>query len=178
MRLLKIAEGDYVINLGTLTKSYKITSNAQPIKPAEFQINELVIDPLSLIGGEVATVSVKVTNVGEETGSYTLDLKIDGVTRETKELLLPGGVTQTVNFEVTETASGTHSVMVGSLSGSFDVESLAPASENIEIASLIVRPYEVSEGDTVTIIAKANNLVNEPGTLQARVLVKDEIKSN
>ena len=171
------AEGDYVVNLGDLATSFEIASEAQPAKPAEFQVTELAVNPPSVMSGEIVTVSVKVSNVGEETGSYSVGLTIDGATIETKEVTLSGGATQTVKFAVTGTASGAHTVGIGALSGSFDVESSAPASEHIEISGLTVRPYEVWEGDTVTVTAKANNLVNEPGTLQARVLVKDEVKA-
>jgi hypothetical protein len=168
------AEGDYEVKLGTLTKSFKITSEAQPAEPAEFQVTELAVNPPSVMSGEIVTVSVKVSNVGEETGSYSVGLTIDGATIQTKEVTLSGGATQTVKFEVTETASGAHTVEIGALSGSFDVESSAPASEHIEITGLTVRPYEVWEGENVTIRATADNLANELGTLQVRLLIAGE----
>jgi hypothetical protein len=169
------AEGDYEVKLGTLTKSFKITSEAQPVKPADFQVTELVIDSSS--GDKNVGISVKVTNVGEESGSYTVNLKIDDVIRETREITLLGGATEVVEFEVTETKAGNHTVAVDDQSGSFTVENLAPASEDIELRSISVRPYEVWEEETVTIRAIADNLANEPGTLQARVLVGGEVEA-
>ena len=173
--VIENTEGNYLVTLDDLTTSFKITSDAKPAQPAEFQVTDLVIDPLSVVDNEIVTVSVKVTNIGEETGSYSVELLIDATTRDIEEVTLSGGVTQIVEFEIAETNSGTHTVVIDTLSGSFDVEILAPASEHIEIKSLKVNPYEVSEGDTVTLTAKATNLVNEPGTLQARVLINGEV---
>ena len=169
------AKGTYVVKVGDLTRSFEITSEAQPIKPAEFQVTELVINPGSVLADETVSISVKVTNVGEESGSYTVNLTIDGATTETKDVTLSGGATQVVKFEVTETNPGTHTVKVDNQSGSFTVEAPVAASGDIKVYSLFVRPYEVWEGETVTLKAKADNLANEPGTLQVRVMVKEEV---
>jgi plasmid maintenance system killer protein len=173
--IVENSEGDYVVRLGTLTKSFKITSEAQPPKPAEFKVTNLMINPLVVVGGENVAISVTVTNVGEESGSYSVSLKIDGAERETKEVTLSGGVSEVVKFEIAETSSGTHTVVIGDQTGSFTVEgTTGPASPDVEITSVIVNPYEVWEGDTVTVKGKADNLVDEPSTLQVRVLFDGE----
>jgi hypothetical protein len=171
------AEGTYVVKVGDLTKSFEITSEAQPVKPAEFQVTELVINPGSVLADEIVDISVKVTNVGEESGSYTVNLKIDGTIIETKDVTLSGGATEVVKFEVIETNPGTHTIEIGAQSGSFTVEAPVTASEDIKIYSLFVKPYEVWEGETVTLTAKADNLADEPGTLQVRIMVKDEVEA-
>ena len=171
------AEGDYQVRLGDLITSFRITSEAQPIKPAEFQVTALTINPLTVLADEIVEISVKVTNVGEASGSYTVNLKIDDTIIETIDVTLSGGATELVEFEVTETSPGTHTVEIGNQSGSFTVESSGPASEDIIIYSLFVRPYEVWEGETVTLKAKADNLANEPGTLQVRIMIKDEVEA-
>jgi len=175
--IVEDAEGDYVVKLGDLTTSFRITSEAQPIKPAEFQVTELVINPSSVPADEIVEISVKVTNVGEESGSYTVNLKIDGAIIETRDVTLSGGATEVVEFEVTETDPGTYTAEIGNQSGSFIVEAPVTASGDIKIYTLVVRPYEVWEGETVTIKAKADNLANEPVTLQARVLVGGEVET-
>jgi len=134
-----------------------------------------VINPSSVLADEIVDISVKVTNVGEESGSYTVNLKIDDVIIETRDVTLSGGATEVVTFEVTETNPGTHTVEIDGQSGSFTVEAPVSASEDIQVYSLFVKPYEVWEGETVTLIAKADNLADEPGTLQVRFMVKDEV---
>jgi hypothetical protein len=171
------AEGTYVVKVGGLTKSFEITSEAQPVKPAEFQVTELLINPSLVLADEIVGISVKVTNVGEASGSYTVNLKIDDSIIETRDVTLSGGATEVVKFEVTETNPGTHTVEIDNQSGSFTVEAPVSASEDIEVYSLSVRPYEVWEGETVTIRAKADNLADEPGTLQVRVLVDGKVEA-
>lgn len=175
--IIENSEGSYKVALGDLTVSFTISSNAQPIKPAEFQVTDLTVNPSSVLADEVVDISVKVSNVGEETGDYTVDLIIDNSTSDSKTVTVSGGATEIVKFEVTETSAGTHSVDIASLSGSFTVTSSAEASEDVEIHNLAVYPYEVSDGDTVNIKFKADNLANDQVTLQARVSLDDVVKA-
>jgi hypothetical protein len=169
-------EGEYAVKLGTLTTSFRITSQAQTVKPAEFQVTELKVNPSLVLADEVVEVSVKVTNVGEETGTYTVNLKIGGVTRDTEEVTLAGQAVEVVEFEVSETSAGTYTVGIGAQSGSFTVESLPPASPDTRMTRMYVTPYEVWGGETVTIGAKVTNLADEPSTLQVRLLVDEEVE--
>jgi hypothetical protein len=169
-------EGEYVVKIGSLSTSFRITSEAHPVKPAEFQVTDLTVNPTSVLIDEVVEISVKVTNVGEETGDHTVTLKIDGVIRDTKIVTLTGQATNIVEFEVSESTSGTHNVEVEGMSESFTVESSASASPNINLHQLFVKPYEVWSGETVDVRALADNLANEAGTLQVRLLVDGEVE--
>ena len=169
--IVENSEGEYVVKMGSLSTSFRITSVAQPVKPAEFQVTDLTVNPTSVLADEVVAISVKVTNVGEATGDYTVTLRIDEVIRGARVVTLAGQATDVAEFEVSESNSGTHSVEVEGLSGSFIVESLAPTSPNIILYRMFVSPYEVWGGETVSIRAIADNLVNEPGTLQVRLLI-------
>ena len=173
--IVENAEGEYVVKLGTLTTSFRITSEAQPVKPAEFQVTDLTVNPSSVLADEVVEISVKITNVGEATGSYKVNLKIDGATRDTRDVTLAGQANDVVEFEVTETNAGTYNVEIDGVAGSFTVEAPVAASENIELIRVFVNPYEVWEGETVTVTAKANNTASEEGALSARLLVGGEV---
>ena len=169
-------EGEYVVKIGSLSTSFRITSEVQPVKPAEFQVTDLAVNPTSVLADEVVEISVKVTNVGEETGDHTVTLKIDGVIRDTKTVTLAGQATDIIEFEVSESTSGTHSIEIAGMSESFTVESSASASPNINLHQLLVRPYEVWSGETVNVRALADNLANEAGTLQVRLLVGGKVE--
>ncbi len=170
-------EGTYNVRIGDLTKSFEITSEAQPAKPAEFRVENLVVNPKVVQAGETVEVSVKVTNVGEESGSYSVVLRINGDVIDTETVTLNGGASRFVEFEVTETSAGTYNVEVDDgLSGSFTVEASVPASEYIILSKLSVTPYEVWEEEIVTVTATADNLADAPGTLSARLVVDDEVK--
>jgi len=171
------AEGEFDVKVGELTAPYTVSADAQPPTPAEFHLSDLVINPSSVLDDEAVTVSVSVTNVGESSGSYDVNLTVDGVLKETKTVELSGAASAIVEFEITETVGGTHTVEIGELSGTFVVESSVFASEDVEIHSLIVTPYELWDGETVHIKGKVDNLANEQATLQVRVLVKENVET-
>jgi len=169
------AEGDYAVTLGDLTTSFRVSSDAPPIKPAEFQVTDLTVNPPAVMVDEIVEISVKVTNVGEASGSYTVNLKIDDTIRETKDVALSGGATEVIEFEVTETNAGTYNVEIDGLAGSFTVEAPIVASEKIDLIRMFVNPYEVWEGETVTVTARANNNASEEGVLGVRMIVGDQV---
>ena len=169
------AEGDYTVKLGDSTVSFSVSSDAPAVKPAEFQVTELIVNPSAVMVDETVEISVKVTNVGEASGSYTVDFKIDDTTHETKDVTLPGGATDVVVFEVTETNSGTYNVEIDGLSGSFTVEAPIVASDKTDLIRVFVNPYEVWEGETVTVTARANNNASEEGVLAVRLIVGGEV---
>ena len=165
-------EGNYEVKIGTLSTSFKVTSEAQTAKPAEFKLSNLNINPSSVLSGESVTISVRVTNIGEETGSHTVNLEIDGNIRDTKTVTVGGQAFVDVEFKITESTSGSHIVKIGDMTDSFNVEDLVPASPNTKLYGLAVSPYEVWGGETVNIRAKADNLANEVATLHVRFVIK------
>lgn len=167
-------EGEYIVKLGDLTKSFRITSDAPPPKEAEFITTDLVITPSAILVNDVVDISVKVTNVGEESGSFSVDLKIDGILKQTKDVTLAGGTTLVVKFEVTETNSGTFNVEINGLVGSFTVEG-GSVSEYTKLIKSYVNPYENWNGATVTVYANASNLVDEESILGVRLVINDEV---
>ena len=89
-------------------------------KPAEFTVTGLVISLEEIEEGEGVAIHVNVMNIGEEEGSYTLEIEIDGVVTETVKVTLDGGESTTVTF-MGGGAIGDHTVEIGELSGSFTV---------------------------------------------------------
>ena len=175
--IVENAEGTYEVSIGDLTTSFSITSNAQPIKPAEFQISQLTVSPQSVLDDEHVEISAKVTNVGEETGTYSVELMVDGSLKDTTSVELSGGATTIVTFEIVETGSGQHTVTIDDQSGSFSVESMGDASSDIIMDRMTVTPYEVWYNDTVYVRSNATNYANEAGTLMVRLSIEkdDEI---
>ncbi|MFH2111222.1 MAG: CARDB domain-containing protein [Candidatus Bathyarchaeota archaeon] len=117
----------------------KITME-QPKKPAEFKLSNLAVSPTTVETGKTVTVSVTVTNVGEETGSHKAELLLDGSKVDEETVSLEGGASETVEFTGVSGGEGAHTVAVGSLSGSFTV-SAPPRQDGIPgypVASLIL----------------------------------------
>ena len=101
------------------------------LAPAAFTSSSLSISPLEVDVGETVTIGIMVSNTGEEEGSYTITLKINGVAEETKEITLAGGASETVTFTTARDKAGIYSVDVDGLTDSFTVkeeEEAAPAT--------------------------------------------------
>jgi predicted outer membrane repeat protein len=88
---------------------------------AIFTTSDLSISPSEVSSGEEVTVTVLVTNSSDLAGSYELTLEINGVAEETREVTLNAGASQTVSFTVSKEATGSYSVAIDGLSGSFTI---------------------------------------------------------
>jgi len=134
----KTTVGSYAVKVGDLTGSFTVKEAPPPPppKPAAFEISDLVVSRGEVIEGESVTVTVKVTNVGEEEGTHTVDLKVDGLVFDSKTVTLAGGASATVIFSVTKTTSGSYMVKIGDLTGSFTVK--APGIPTAYIAGILI----------------------------------------
>ena len=95
------------------------------LAPAAFTSSSLSISPLEVDIGQTVTISISVANTGEEEGSYTVTLKLNGVVEETREITLAGGSSETVTFATAKDEAGTYSVNIDGLTGSFTVREAA-----------------------------------------------------
>ncbi|GEM_PF-1848320 len=92
------------------------------IPPASFSLSNLSITPSRAKEGEIATVSVKVTNNGGTTGSYLVELKIRGITEMAQEVTLSPNASRTLAFNIIKKKAGIYSVQVGDFMGKIMVE--------------------------------------------------------
>ncbi len=92
-----------------------------PPLPARFKASNLTINPKQAYLGQTVTISLTVANEGATAGKFELHLIIDGITREIEELTLTGNSSETLTFEVSNLAIGSHQVKVAGLTGRFDV---------------------------------------------------------
>lgn len=95
--------------------------------PARFSITDLKVNPLVAAPGQTVAITATVINSGGSQGSYTIALKVNGVTEAEKEVSLSPGATGTVTFTVSKSTPGSYEVTVGDKSGNFEVR--APAAE-------------------------------------------------
>jgi hypothetical protein len=93
---------------------------AEPI-PAKFEVSNLDISPRRAQATQEVKISVSVTNTGEKSGNYNLQLKIDGILKSSKQVTVPGGTNQVVNFTATSYEPGKHQVEVAGLSSEFEI---------------------------------------------------------
>ncbi len=84
-------------------------------------------------------ISVVVTNTGDLSGSYKVNLKVDNAIIATKDVTLAGGAKQEVTFATIRDIAGTYAVNVDSLSAKFIVRA-APAKPSDVPPSAPVEP--------------------------------------
>jgi uncharacterized membrane protein len=89
--------------------------------PAEFQLSDLTVTPLEVKAGEKVTVSVKVTNVGGQSGSYAVSLMINQTIEDTKTVILEKGASTTTEFNVVKQTPATYIIEIAGLTSKFTV---------------------------------------------------------
>lgn len=108
-----------------------------PLRPAEFIVSDLTVSPTEVTEGEPVTVTGLVTNIGEEEGTHTVNLKIDGLVTELAEVTLEGGTSTTVSFTLTE-AEGVHTVVVDDLTKDFTVTASSAFPSTGYVAGILI----------------------------------------
>ena len=165
------SEGTYQFKIGTLHGNFTIASAAAPPKPAEFQITNLTIDPETAQSGTTVNVTAKITNIGETSGTYIAEFKVNNEVKDTKTVLLSGGEASNVAFTTSQTAKGTYTIMIGNVTGTLSIQD----PSKITLTNIIVRPYEVWAGETVTITARGTNAGSEASTLSLKLEIDDAV---
>jgi len=149
--IVTLAAGAYLY-IENIRETIKVSS----IRQAEFILEGLMIFPEEVEVGENVEVSVKVVNVGNEAGNYTVPLILDGAAMENKTVCLAGGESSFIRFSFIAEVEGNHTVTIGNLSATFTVK--APKlPDGIKVLNLVVRPYEVWPGESVRVFATVAN---------------------
>ena len=92
-----------------------------PPLPVHFTSGNLRISPHAFEGDPVK-ISVTITNEGPEDDTYELYLIIDGIVRAVREVTLSGKSSETLTFEITNLAAGTHQIKIAGLTENIRIE--------------------------------------------------------
>jgi hypothetical protein len=114
-------------------------------------VSELTISPQQADLGQSISISVKVSNSGDLTGTHTLTLRVNGVSEMTKEVSVIGGDSQSALFTVARDAPGTYRVDVNGLTGEFTIAALVTPTATFSVSQFSISPAEVGIGEIVTI---------------------------
>ncbi len=96
-------------------------------KPAEFKVSDLTIIPVQAQLNQEITIRLKITNTGEQSGHYNVQLKVDGIATSNKEVTVAPGTSQTVNLTSAGYAAGKHQVEIAGLQSEFEVTGASPS---------------------------------------------------
>ena len=137
---------------------------------AKFELSNMIVSPDPVGAGDVATITVDVTNVGNAAGDYIATLKVGNDTMDVEAISLEPGVTEIVSFTVVENELGIYGLEVGELTGTLTV--VKPAK--LELDALVIAPTEVLPGESTTITVDASNTGEVSGTFEVSLTVNGE----
>ncbi|MCJ7514876.1 MAG: hypothetical protein MUO89_02750 [Dehalococcoidia bacterium] len=122
--------GSYKVSIG----SKESILTVQKPSPPDFRLSNLAINPDEVDVCQTAVITAKLTNIGGSQGSYTAELKIDGVTNQTQKLNVLAGSNCMLCFKVAKGLPGTYQVALGNLCSEFVVKEPATPVFNIPVA--------------------------------------------
>ncbi len=123
-----------------------------------FQVANLTINPDIATPNQQVNISVGVANVGDNTGTDSLSLKINDTSVETKTVPLSVNESETVTFNVNETNEGTFNATVGDIFGLFSVSSKPiPMPTTLGVGNMFISPIEAWPDQPINITVDVNN---------------------
>jgi len=140
---------DNKITLSLFPSQWEISYIIPLVPPADFQISDLNVTPSEVEAGEEVTVSVRITNVGGQAGSYTIPLIINQTTEATRTVTLEKGASNTTEFKVTKQTPGKYNIEIDGLVDEFTV---SEAASNGTHSDLIPFEYFVAAAAAVAAI--------------------------
>ncbi len=103
------------------------------VEPARLGLSYLHIDPVQVLPNQEVTVSANVCNSGEERGSKTVSLMLNGEAIDSQTVAVSGGTCQSAVFKVSRAVPGTYQVAIEGMTGQFSV--LAPRTVTRDVPS-------------------------------------------
>jgi hypothetical protein len=123
--------------------------------PAVMGMSYLRVDPLQVLPGQQVVISANVCNSGEERGSLTATLMVNGSPEQSQSIGVSGGSCKQVVFTTAKAVPGTYEVSINGMQGQFSV--LAPRTVQGMIASQ--QQTGLGTAGLVAIIAVAATLI-------------------
>jgi hypothetical protein len=138
--------------------------------PATMNVTDVIVSPDIVEPGEPVVIAAQVSNTGENRGSFTAILKVDGQSAGVRDITLEAGATGTVRFFVIREKLATYEVEIEGIFGSFQVaETIDPA--NLRVLALTVDPEVVEPGNTVAITATVFNTGGSDGSTNVELML-------
>lgn len=112
-------------SVSTTDSPTPVITTSRQLKPADFQVTGITVEPSEVKPEEPVVITAKVTNVGEQPATYNLELVIDGKIEATKAINVAAGGEGTASFTVERKEPRTYTVRVANVSETFKVRGSA-----------------------------------------------------
>ena len=122
---------------------------------AEPEFSNLQISPVEVDPGDDVTVTVVVTNVGEQEGTFTVDLLINDEVAATQDVTVGAFLFETVSFTVSRDDPGLYTVRIDALTGTFRV--LEPEEKVLRLERVTTVPGTVAPSQSISIVVALVN---------------------
>ncbi|MBN1856721.1 MAG: PKD domain-containing protein [Dehalococcoidia bacterium] len=103
------------------------------LEPAKMSVAYLNIDPMQVLPNQEVIVSANVCNQGEEDGTKTATLMVNGNAEQSQSVGVSGGACKQVVFRTFQPIPGTYQVSIDGMTGQFSV--LAPRTVTNNVPS-------------------------------------------
>ena len=137
-----------MISVSLFAEQWEISYTFPLNPPANFLVANLGVSPTEIKPNEEVTVSVSVSNIGGQKGSYTVALVVNQIQEDARVVTLNKDESTNVEFKITKQSLGVYSISVDGLVNTFtvtetpsdnnDVPSTETNSDSFPIEYLVV----------------------------------------
>ncbi|RLF22329.1 MAG: hypothetical protein DRN15_06255 [Thermoprotei archaeon] len=128
--VIKEAPGIYIVEVNGKRGTFIV----RRLRPADVCIEKLEIIPREIRVGEGVKITVYVVNRGEETGTRTIELKVNGKVIKAETVTLAGGKATSISFTLSFEKSGTYDIEVDGLKDTLIVKEAPPSAVPPEVS--------------------------------------------
>ena len=114
------------ISLSLFANQWEISYTFPLNTLADFQVSNLEVTPTEVQAGEDVTVSVRITNVGGQSGTFIIPITVNQTVEGTRTVTLGPGESTATTFRVTRQTTGTYNVQIDELAAQFTVIETSP----------------------------------------------------
>jgi len=143
------------------------TGKVKVLKPAEYHIENLRITPGQAQVGEEITINAQITNRGEMSGPYTINLWVDGESVLERDFYLSGNSSEPITYTFALEEPGQYAVKLNEHRDNFKV--LKPAE--IKVTDLTLSASSVRPGQSVSASVELTNSGDVAGDYTASLTV-------
>lgn len=142
------------------------------LTPADISVVDAELADEDVSVDEAVEIAATVENDGEEAGTHTVELEVDGTVVQTQDVNVDGDATEVVEFTETFGDAGTFDVSVNSIDAGI-LSVLAPP--DIEVTEANLSEDEVTEGEEIEVSASVENSGDEAGAHTVALEIDDTV---
>lgn len=128
-----------------------LTATLVVLRPAEFSVTDLKLDPADAALDSPVKVTATVANTGEVAGTYPARLLVDGRNAGSREMAISPNSTLMASFTLTSTPAGSHEVSLGAQKKTLNIIDVPKLISDAAAASVKVEAYKFTMNETVSI---------------------------